>query len=152
MLDTIGTLKRVKQLSQLKTTTTTTTNSLILVLKLVTLEIDVMEEFYSGATFSKIQQNILSALFSMQTFRELYLADCFQTNLSNLPSFELARFLRPESSNTLAKEKKRRKRKSREEGRKRRKKSNCCTCLVFIMALLERFWPKNTVCRHVFKN
>ena len=63
MLDTIGTLKRVKQLSQLKTTTTT--NSLILVLKLVTLEIDVMEEFYSGATFSKIQQNILSALFSM---------------------------------------------------------------------------------------
>ena len=67
MLDTIGTLKRVKQLSQLKTTTTTTTttNSLILVLKLVTLEIDVMEEFYSGATFSKIQQNILSALFSM---------------------------------------------------------------------------------------
>ena len=65
MLDTIGTLKRVKQLSQLKTTTTTTTNSLILVLKLVTLEIDVMEEFYSGATFSKIQQNILFALFSM---------------------------------------------------------------------------------------
>ena len=63
MLDTIGTLKRVKQLSQLKTTTTT--NSLLLVLKLVTLEIDVMEEFYSGATFSKIQQNILSALFSM---------------------------------------------------------------------------------------
>ena len=64
MLDTIGTLKRVKQLSQLKTTTTTT-NSLLLGLKLVTLEIDVMEEFYSGATFSKIQQNILSALFSM---------------------------------------------------------------------------------------
>ena len=63
MLDTIGTLKRVKQLSQLKTTTTT--NSLLLVLKLVTLEIDVMEEFYSEATFSKIQQNILSALFSM---------------------------------------------------------------------------------------
>ena len=63
MLDTIGTLKRVKQLSELKTTTTT--NSLLLVLKLVTLEIDVMEEFYSGATFSKIQQNILSALFSM---------------------------------------------------------------------------------------
>ena len=63
MLDIIGTLKRVKQLSQLKTTTTT--NSLLLVLKLVTLEIDVMEEFYSGATFSKIQQNILSALFSM---------------------------------------------------------------------------------------
>ena len=63
MLDTIGTLKRVKQLSQLKTTTTT--NSLLLVLKLVTLEIDVMEEFYSGATFSKIQQNMLSALFSM---------------------------------------------------------------------------------------
>ena len=63
MLDTIGTLKRVKQLSQLKTTTTT--NSLLLVLKLVTLEIDVMEEFYSGATFSKIQQNILSPLFSM---------------------------------------------------------------------------------------
>ena len=62
MLDTIGTLKRVKQLSELKTTTT---NSLLLVLKLVTLEIDVMEEFYSGATFSKIQQNILSALFSM---------------------------------------------------------------------------------------
>ena len=63
MLDTIGTLKRVKQLSELKTTTTT--NSLLLVLKLVTLEIDVMEEFYSGATFSKIQQNMLSALFSM---------------------------------------------------------------------------------------
>ena len=51
MLDTIGTLKRVKQLSQLKTTTTT--NSLILVLKLVTLEIDVMEEFYSGQRSQK---------------------------------------------------------------------------------------------------
>ena len=134
MLDTIGTLKRVKQLSQLKTTTTT--NSLLLVLKLVTLEIDVMEEFYSGATFSKIQQNILSALFSMQTFRELYLADCFKTNLSNLLSFELARVLRPKSSNTLERKRK----------RKGKKKGNGCTCLVFIIPLSERFWPRNTVC------
>ena len=108
-----------------------------------------MEEFYSGLTFSKIQQNIFSALFSTETFRELHLADCFKTNLSNLLSFELARVLRPKSSNTLERK---RKRKSGEEGRRGRKKGNGCTCLVFIIALLERFWPKNTVCRNVFKN